>query len=290
MSVPEDGGRAVVDPMSAREDPRRAAGGPSVAPTAVRCDGVSKRFGGEVVLDNVSLEITKGSFTSLLGPSGCGKTTLLRIIAGLETPDHGEISLSGPGAAASTRPSVAVVFQQANLFPWKSVYRNVAFGLELAGVGRDAVERSVRSALEMVNLAGTEKKRPYELSGGMQQRVGIARALALDPEVLLMDEPFASVDAQTREELHDELLAIWERTSKSVLFVTHSIDEAIVLSDKIVVMGAHPGRILREFDVLMPRPRTEETTRLHPEFADMRHAIRELLVRSAVDPSGDGAS
>ncbi len=254
---------------------------------AVNCEGVVKRFGAETVLDNVSLNLRRGTFTSLVGPSGCGKTTLLRIIAGLETPDRGRISLSGlagdKAGANAARPSLAVVFQQANLFPWKSVWRNVAFGLELSKADPATIARRVSDALAMVGLTGTEKKRPYQLSGGMQQRVGIARALALDPAMLLMDEPFASVDAQTREELHDELLAIWERTKKSVLFVTHSIDEAIVLSDEIVVMGAHPGRILTRFGVEMPRPRTEETTRLHPQFAELRHSIRELLVRSALD-------
>ncbi len=286
MGGTESGGE---DTMSLRESVPAVVSG-RADQVAVDCERVFKRFGGEVVLDNVSLELKRGSFTSLVGPSGCGKTTLLRIIAGLETPDRGRIALSGstaPGAGNVARPSLAVVFQQANLFPWKSVYRNVAFGLELAGAEKETIARSVKGALEMVNLAGTEKKRSYELSGGMQQRVGIARALALDPEVLLMDEPFASVDAQTREELHDELLAIWERTKKSVLFVTHSIDEAIVLSDEIVVMGAHPGRILQRFTVEMPRPRTEETTRLHPEFAELRHAIRELLVRSAMDSPDD---
>lgn len=277
--------------MSVQESARVVSQEKGANTAAVTCHRVFKRFGSEVVLDNISLSLKRGSFTSLVGPSGCGKTTLLRIVAGLETPDRGTITLAGstPAGAGAARPSLAVVFQQANLFPWKSVYRNVAFGLELAGASSATIATNVAHALEMVNLSGTEKKRPYELSGGMQQRVGIARALALDPEVLLMDEPFASVDAQTREELHDELLEIWERTKKSVLFVTHSIDEAIVLSDEVVVMGARPGRILRRLDVQMPRPRTEESTRQHPEFSELRHTIRELLVRSAVDAADDAA-
>ncbi|MBW4029251.1 MAG: ABC transporter ATP-binding protein [Acidobacteria bacterium] len=230
------------------------------------------------------MDLTKGSFTSLVGPSGCGKTTLLRIIAGLEQADSGDL-ITGDAKSSSpgVRPSLAVVFQQGSLFPWKSVRRNVAFGLELAGVDRGTIAERVDRTLEMVHLTGTAKKFPYQLSGGMQQRVGIARALALDPDILLMDEPFASVDAQTREELHDELLEIWERTRKSVLFVTHSIDEAIVLSDEVVVMGARPGRILRRFDIDLPRPRTEESARILPAFADLHHDIRQLLVSSTVD-------
>ncbi len=262
---------------STQAPPRRGA-------SAVSCERVTKRFGTELILDNVSLELTRGSFTSLVGPSGCGKTTLLRIIAGLEQADAGELVM---GDARSdhpgVKPSLAVVFQQGSLFPWKSVRRNVAFGLELAGVDRATITERVDRTLEMVHLTGTAKKFPYQLSGGMQQRVGIARALALDPDILLMDEPFASVDAQTREELHDELLEIWERTRKSVLFVTHSIDEALVLSDEVVVMGARPGRILRRFDVDLPRPRTEESARILPAFAELHHDIRQLLVRSTVD-------
>jgi len=251
---------------------------------AVSCERVTKRFGSELILDEVSFELSKGSFTSLLGPSGCGKTTLLRIIAGLERADSGELIMGDPSVKSTdAKPSMAVVFQQGSLFPWKSVRRNVAFGLELAGVDRNTIVERVDRTLEMVHLTGTAKKFPYQLSGGMQQRVGIARALALDPDILLMDEPFASVDAQTREELHDELLEIWERTRKSVLFVTHSIDEALVLSDEVVVMGARPGRILRRFAIDLPRPRTEESARILPSFAELHHDIRQLLVRNAVD-------
>ncbi len=251
--------------------------------TAVSCERIRKQFGRELILDDVWFSLATSSFTSLVGPSGCGKTTLLRIIAGLERPDTGEIRLGAREENPARVPSLAVVFQQGSLFPWKTVQRNVAFGLELAGADRATIAERVAHALEMVHLTGTEKKFPYQLSGGMQQRVGIARALALDPDILLMDEPFASVDAQTREELHDELLEIWERTRKSVLFVTHSIDEAIVLSDEIVVMGARPGRVLERFHVDIPRPRTEESARVLPEFSDLRHAIRQLLVRSTIE-------
>lgn len=251
---------------------------PGSAPaSAARCLGIGKQFGPERVLEDIDLNLRAGSFTSLVGPSGCGKTTLLRIIAGLEHADEGTIELTGE---ADDAPRLGVVFQQGSLLPWKSVWRNVSLGLELAKADRKTIDERVSRALGMVHLTGSERKYPYQLSGGMQQRAGIARALAMDPDILLMDEPFASVDAQTREQLHDELLAIWEGTGMTVLFVTHSIDEAIVLSDEVVVMGARPGRLLDRFRVALPRPRTEESARMLPEFAQLRHAIRELLAHS----------
>lgn len=241
---------------------------------AARCRGVCKDFGAERVLHDVDLDLPAGSFVSLVGPSGCGKTTLLRIIAGLETADAGTIELAGHSGG---EPRLGVVFQQGSLLPWKSVQRNVALGLEIAGMSRAEISERVARALALVHLTGSERKYPHQLSGGMQQRAGIARALAMDPDILLMDEPFAAVDAQTREELHDELLAIWEGTGKTVLFVTHSIDEAIVLSDEVVVLGTRPGRVLQRFPISLPRPRTEEGARMLPEFAQLRHEIRQLL-------------
>jgi NitT/TauT family transport system ATP-binding protein len=270
--------------MNVPSDNKVGAVSPTREAKAVSCRNITKRFGSELILDGVSFDLSQGSFTSLVGPSGCGKTTLLRIIAGLEQSDGGDLLLGdGQAILGGKPPTLAVVFQQGSLFPWKSVRRNVAFGLELAGIDRATIDEKVNRTLEMVHLEGTAKKFPYQLSGGMQQRVGIARALALDPDILLMDEPFASVDAQTREELHDELLEIWERTRKSVLFVTHSIDEAIVLSDEVVVLGARPGRILKRFEIDLPRPRTEESARLVPAFAELHHDIRQLLVSNAVD-------
>lgn len=245
-------------------------------PFAVRLRGICKHFGSEPVLYDVGFDLHRSSFTSIVGPSGCGKTTLLRMIAGLEVGDAGEFTIANDPHTGG-RARLAVVFQQGSLLPWKSVRRNVAFGLEMAGVDRREIQGRVERALTMVNLAGAAEKYPYQLSGGMQQRVGIARALALDPQVLLMDEPFASVDAQTREQLHDELIQIWERTRMAVLFVTHSIDEAIVLSDDIIVMGTRPGRILDRFQVSLPRPRSEESAHSSPEFGELRHAIRSLL-------------
>ncbi len=273
MSQPPNASRLAPADDAASPDTSIPWSGQTAA-SAARCRAVCKEFGAERVLHQVDLELRAGSFTSLVGPSGCGKTTLLRIIAGLETADAGTIELRGHGGGA---PRLGVVFQQGSLLPWKTVWRNVALGLELAGVDRATISDRVDRALSLVHLTGSERKLPYQLSGGMQQRAGIARALAIDPDILLMDEPFASVDAQTREELHDELLSIWEGSGKTVLFVTHSIDEAIVLSDEVVVLGARPGRVLQRFRIGLPRPRTEEGARMLPEFGQLRHEIRQLL-------------
>jgi NitT/TauT family transport system ATP-binding protein len=257
-------------------DPENVIPAGSAVPPAVRARNITKYFGGERVLDNVDFDLTSGSFTSLVGPSGCGKTTMLRIIAGIEKAGGGTIEINGVSSAKDV-PALGVVFQQGSLLPWKSVQKNVAFGLELAKLNKAEIKERVARALDMVHLTGSEKKYPHQLSGGMQQRVGIARALALDPPILLMDEPFASVDAQTREELHDELLHIWEKSRKTVLFVTHSIDEAIVLSDHIIVMAAKPGRIISRLTVDLPRPRTEESAHLMPGYGQLRSKIRKLL-------------
>lgn len=255
-------------------------------PPAVRARNITKYFGPERVLDNVDFDLPSGSFTSLVGPSGCGKTTMLRIIAGIENAGGGTIEINGVSSAKDV-PALGVVFQQGSLLPWKNVQKNVAFGLELAKLDKKEIKERVAHALEMVHLTGSEKKYPHQLSGGMQQRVGIARALALDPPILLMDEPFASVDAQTREELHDELLNIWEKSRKSVLFVTHSIDEAIVLSDQIIVMGARPGRVISRINVDLPRPRTEESAHLMPGYGQLRSKIRNLLTPSSAESQID---
>ncbi len=261
-------------------DPKKVAPSGNGLPPAVRARNITKYFGAERVLDNVDFDLPSGSFTSLVGPSGCGKTTMLRIIAGIEKAGGGTIEINGTPSGKDV-PALGVVFQQGSLLPWKSVQKNVAFGLELAKLDRSEIKERVAHALEMVHLTGSEKKYPHQLSGGMQQRVGIARALALDPPILLMDEPFASVDAQTREELHDELLSIWEKSRKSVLFVTHSIDEAIVLSDEIIVMGAKPGRVISRLKVDLPRPRTEESAHLMPGYGQLRSKIRNLLTPSS---------
>jgi len=219
---------------------------------------VSKLFEAEgkemEALRDVNLSIDEGDFVCFIGPSGCGKTTLLRIIAGLERPSSGEVYLEGmpiikPG------PERGMVFQEYSLFPWRTVLDNVAFGLELKGLSKaERYERS-RPFIKMVGLETFENRYPHELSGGMKQRVAISRALVNDPKALLMDEPFGALDAQTRNIMQSELLKIWETDRKTVIFVTHSVDEAIYLADKIVIMSARPGRIKDIIDIKLPRPR-----------------------------------
>jgi NitT/TauT family transport system ATP-binding protein len=231
---------------------------------------------GLVALYQVSLSIRKNEFVSLLGPSGCGKTTLIRIIAGLLTADRGEVLVNNQPVTAPGRDR-CMVFQQFGLLPWRTVMSNVEFGLEIEGVPRDERRQLADKYLELVGLQGFEKYYPHQISGGMQQRVGIARALAKKPEFLLMDEPFGAVDAQTREQLQEELLKIWAQTEATVIFVTHSIDEAIYLSDRVVVMQARPGRIKEEVAIDLRRPRWEGDVKADPRFAQLRAHLRESL-------------
>jgi NitT/TauT family transport system ATP-binding protein len=223
-----------------------------------------------VVLDTINLTIPAGTFVSLLGPSGCGKTTLLRMFHGLVNPAQGRITIDGEHvtAPASNR---AMVFQDHNLLPWKTALENVTFACRLAGV--PSVEREARAltALDTVGLSKFANHLPSQLSGGMKQRVGLARALALGPKMLLMDEPFGALDAQTREIMQTELLRVWEADRKTVVFVTHSIDEAILLSDLVVVMSHHPGRVKELVPIDLPRPR--EHARDRPEWASYRNHL-----------------
>ncbi|TAK80778.1 MAG: ABC transporter ATP-binding protein [Betaproteobacteria bacterium] len=246
-------------------------------------DGVSKSFarsrgehGRLLVLDGISFAVRDHEFVSVLGPSGCGKTTLIRILVGLVPPDSGEIHVDGR-RVAGPGPDRCMVFQNSGLLPWRTVQANVEFGLEVLDM--DAPARAVRAGqyIELVGLKGFERYFPHEISGGMQQRVGIARALARDPKILLMDEPFGAIDAQTREQLQEELLRIWAETRKTVLFVTHSIDEAVFLSDRIVLLEPHPGRVARVIDVPLPRPRLSLDVQDSPAFAAVRHEIRGAL-------------
>lgn len=231
---------------------------------------------GFVALYNISLAIRRKEFVSLLGPSGCGKTTLIRIIAGLLRADRGEVIVNGQTVSAPGRDR-CMVFQQFGLLPWRTVLANVEFGLELEGVCKDDRRLAAEKYLELVGLKGFEHYYPHQISGGMQQRVGIARALSKKPDLLLMDEPFGAVDAQTREQLQEELLKIWNQTDTTVVFVTHSIDEAIYLSDRVVVMQGRPGRIKEEVAVELPRPRWEGDVKADPRFAQLRARLRESL-------------
>jgi NitT/TauT family transport system ATP-binding protein len=231
---------------------------------------------GLVALFNISLSIRKNEFVSLLGPSGCGKTTLIRIIAGLLPADRGKVVVNGREVAAPGRER-CMVFQQFGLLPWRTVLSNVEFGLEIEGKRKEERRRVAEKYLELVGLKGFESYYPHQISGGMQQRVGIARALSKKPDILLMDEPFGAVDAQTREQLQEELLKIWAQTDTTVVFVTHSIDEAVYLSDRVVVMQARPGRIKEEVAVDLPRPRWEGDVKANPRFAQLRSRLRESL-------------
>ena len=229
----------------------------------VVAEHVSKWYGELEVLHDVSLDIHEREFLCLLGPSGCGKTTLLRILDGLIIADEGTIAIDGQVISGPPKQA-AMVFQQFGLFPWKTVNQNVAFPMVIARTPQAEIDEKVKWAVDLVGLKGFEAAFPDNLSGGMRQRVGIARALAYGPEVLMMDEPFASVDAYTRELLQGELLSIWERFRQTVVFVTHSIDEAITLADRIVVMKTRPGEVYSVFDVPIDRPRTIATVRAAP--------------------------
>ena len=247
--------------------------------TRIEIDGLVKVFGPLRVFQDVNLEIGQRECVAIVGPSGCGKTTLLRCIDGLVEPSAGEVRIEGQPVRKPPK-GVAVVFQHFGLFPWKTVYENVAYGLRLAGASKEQVRSKVPHFIKLVGLEGFEKAYPYQLSGGMQQRTGLARALAVEPEVLLMDEPFASIDAQTREILQFELLRIWESRPTSMVFVTHSIDEAVLMGDRVVVLRGRPSSIVEVIDVALPRPRTRETL-ASPRFAEVREHVWSELMQEA---------
>lgn len=229
-----------------------------------------------LAIQDVNLTIEKGEFISIVGPSGCGKSTLLDIIAGLAKPNAGEIYIDNKliiGPALDR----GIVLQGYALFPWRTVRQNVEFGLEIKGVPKSQRKGISQEFIELVGLKDFEDRYPYELSGGMKQRVAIARALAYDPEVLLMDEPFAAVDAQTRETLQDELLRIWEETHKTVIFVTHSIEEAVLLADRVAIMSVNPGTIREVVKINLPRPRRAGDVRTSADFTWTTHKVWELL-------------
>jgi len=226
-------------------------------------------------ISGLSLSVEHGEFISILGPSGCGKTTVLKALSGLLTPTSGDIKMPEPPTGADAS-SYSMVFQDASLFPWYRISRNVAYGLECRGYSRkDALEKS-KPLLDLVGLGDFGEHFPHEVSGGMQQRANLARALAVNPALLLMDEPFAALDAQTRELMQAELLRVWSETTKTVLFVTHSIAEAVYLSDRVIVLSSRPGRVIADIRIELPRPR-EELMRVAADFRAYEEQIRLLI-------------
>ena len=228
-------------------------------------------------LKDVSLEVQKGDFVSFIGPSGCGKTTFLRCMADLEHPTGGSLTVNGTSAEEARKSrAYGYVFQAAGLYPWRTIGGNIRLPLEIMGYGREDQDARVKRVLELVDLAGFERKYPWQLSGGMQQRASIARALAFDADILLMDEPFGALDEIVRDHLNEQLLHLWERTNKTICFVTHSIPEAVYLSTKIVVMSPRPGRITDVIESTLPKHRPLDI-RETPEFLDIAHRVREGL-------------
>ena len=262
----------------------------STRPPLIFCRHLSKSFAdireGQRVtaLDDITFEVRRGEFVTLVGPSGCGKTTLLYIVAGFERPTAGEVLLEdqpidGPGADRG------VVFQEYALFPWLTLRQNVAYGPRERGVPPAEVRALVDRTLEMVGLAGAENRYPHELSGGMRQRAALARVLVNDPKILLMDEPFAAVDAQTRTALQAELVRLWGETGKTVFFVTHSVEEAVLLGDRVIAMTPRPGRLKADLAIDLARPRDPTS----PAFNDYRRAIEQILA-DGTTTSPEGAA
>jgi NitT/TauT family transport system ATP-binding protein len=249
----------------------------SPAEPAIQVRGLRKVFragGREVVaLDGIDLEVARGELVCLLGPSGCGKSTLLNAIAGFSPPTAGEV-VAGGRRVLAPGPDRAMVFQEYALFPWMTVERNVAFGLELKGEPGPAVRQRVHALLRQLGLFEFRDRFPKDLSGGMRQRVAIARVLAIDPPMLLMDEPFGALDALTRRNLQDELLRIWAELGKTIVFVTHGIEESIYLADRVVVMTYRPGTVKRVIPVELPRPRDPSS----PEFNELKKAVSSLVM------------
>lgn len=270
----------------------------SAAPTDVSIDGATRpgssptdaarvvvskagmRYGDLTVFQDIDLTVKDREIVSIVGPSGCGKTTLLRCIDGLTQLNAGTVTIDGK-LLKGPIPGVSMVFQHFGLFPWKSVYSNVAYGLQLQGAPKERIAQTVPEYIKMVGLDGFEKSYPHQLSGGMQQRAGLARALAVEPQVLLMDEPFSAIDAQTREVLQFELLRIWESRPIAMFFVTHSIDEAVLMGDRVVVLTGRPSHIHEVIDVGIPHPRTRETLSA-ARFHDVKTHVWDLLMKDVI--------
>ena len=268
MSMPAD---AMTGPHAA------GRGGDAAGRISVR--NLGKRFGALQVFRNVDFDVGEREILAIVGPSGCGKTTMLRCIDGLLPHDEGEIWV-GDQLVNDPIPGVAMVFQHFGLFPWKTVYDNVAYGLRMDGASKAEMAERVPAFINLVGLTGFENAYPYQMSGGMQQRCGLARALAVGPRVLLMDEPFAAVDAQTREILQFELLRIWEQRPTTMVFVTHSIEEAVLMGDRVMVLKGRPSNIDETITVDLPRPRSRATLR-EPRFAELRERVWSRLLAEA---------
>ena len=249
-----------------------AAVKPASAPAAakIRIRNLYKHFGDLRAIDDVSIEIAEGQFFVIVGPSGCGKTTLLRILGGLEQVTSGAVELKDPGAG---RPQYSMIFQGDSIFPWMTVWDNAAYGLRMRKAPKDVTEAAVKQWLDRTGLTRFAHLYPHQLSGGMRQRVSIARAFANDPEILLMDEPFSALDEQNKTILQQELLRIWEADKKTVVFITHSVDEAVTLGDKIMVMTASPGRTKTIIDVPLERPRNVLELRHDPRYGEIVYGI-----------------
>ncbi len=245
----------------------------------ISMSGAGKRYGKLQVFQDVEFAVGEREVLTIIGPSGCGKTTLLRCIDGLIPLSEGEITMDGE-RITGPREGVAMVFQHFGLFPWKTVFDNIAYGLKLAGASRARIEEKIPEFIKLVGLSGFEHYYPYQISGGMQQRCGVARALAVEPRVLLMDEPFGAVDAQTREILQFEMLRIWEARPTTMVFVTHSIDEAVLMGDRVMVLKGRPSRVYEIVTVDLPRPR-DRATLLLPRFAELREHVWSTLMQEA---------
>ena len=254
-------------------------------PTRIKVLQAAKGYGDHLVFEEINLEVGSREIVSVVGPSGCGKTTLLRCLNGLVPLTRGTVTIDGH-PVTQPRPGVGMVFQHFGLFPWKTMYDNVAYGLKLQGKTPAEIARIARPFIDLVGLTGFEHHYPYQLSGGMQQRAGLARALAVNPHVLLMDEPFSSVDAQTRELLQFELLRIWDSQPTSMVFVTHSIEEAVLMGDRIVVLNGRPSTIREVIEVGIDRPR-DRSTLAKPRFAEIREHVWSLLMDDIVRAQRD---
>lgn len=255
--------------------PAETAGVPKIEASGVR-KVFSSRRGEVLAIDSIDFVAEAGQFISIVGPSGCGKSTFLYIVGGFVEASDGEVRVDGD-LVTGADPNRGIVFQEFVLFPWKTVLGNVTYGLARQGVPRQERKERARQLIDTVKLTGFEKHYPKELSGGMKQRVALARTLIMDPDVLLMDEPFGAIDAQTRVVLQAELLQIWERTTKTVLFVTHSVEEALYLSDKVYVLSNRPARVREVIDVDLPRPRDPEAILGRPEYVQLHKRIWHLL-------------